>query len=199
MDWYRRHFVQTPELQYEDIVTEAFGAPAGCNGLLLLPYLFGERAPMWDAQARGAFIGISNRHEKPHFARALLEGIVYSLYHSLGIMEELSGTAGPVYASGGFTRSPRWVQLLTDVFAKEVRVSGHGDASSVGAAMMGMKAMGVISDWAAAEKHLPVHRTYQPKSTQTTVYHRNFSLYAQLYERLEPAMHTLAEWQRTNP
>ncbi len=194
LDWYRHHFLKE-DITYDDVLKSAFSAEAGCRGLLFLPYLQGERSPMWDAKARGGFIGITNNHEKQHFARAILEGICYSLYHSAEIIEEITDGIKEVYVSGGFTQSKEWVQLITDVFNKKVKVSGHGDASSVGAAILGMKAIGVIKDWKEAEKHIPITATYTPKKRQTKIYHRNFELFAKMYDTLCPAMHEIATWQ----
>ncbi len=198
LDWYRHRFLKE-DIPYDDVLKEAFSAEAGCRGLLFLPYLQGERSPMWDARARGAFIGISNTHEKPHFARAIIEGICYSLYHSARIIEEITDGIKEVYVSGGFTRSEKWIQMLTDIFEKEVKVSGHGDASSAGAAILGMKALGIIKDWKEAEKHIPITTTYSPKKDQTKIYHRNFELFAKMYDILCPAMHEIAEWQTIQP
>lgn len=196
LDWYRFHFLKlrAENMTYDEVISEAFHAEAGCKGLLFLPYLLGERAPMWDARARGGFIGISHLHEKQHFARAIIEGICYSLYHNTGILQKMNNIRG-IYVSGGFTRSRQWVQMLTDIFGQEVKVSGHGDASSVGAAILGMKALGMINNWEEAEQHLPVTATYRPEEKQTAIYRRNFALYARLYNMLEPAMHLIAEWQ----
>lgn len=196
LDWYRLQFLkmQPDELTYDEVIKEAFTAETGCKGLLFLPYLLGERAPMWDPGARGGFIGISHLHEQQHFARAIIEGICYSLYHNAGIIKK-SNPIQRIYASGGFTRSRKWVQMLTDLLGQEVNVSGQGDASSVGAAIMGMKALGIINNWAEAEQYLPVAATFKPQEEQTAIYRRNFSLYAQLYDMLKPAMHEVAEWQ----
>ncbi len=201
LDWYRLHFLRKrPEaLSYDDVIDEALRAEPGARGLLFLPYLLGERGPMWDARARGAFVGIANYHEKAHFARAIIEGICYSLYHNVAVLNKESGKHEDIYVSGGFTRSPEWVQLLTDLFGQEIKVSGHGDASSVGAAILGMKALGMINHWREVEKHIPITASYLPAQEKTAVYRRNFSLYARLYDMLCPAMHEIADWQETTP
>lgn len=197
LDWYRIHFLKEniDTLSYDDVIRNAFSAETGCRGLLFLPYLLGERAPMWDARARGGFIGIANYHEKQHFARAIIEGICYSLYHSAKIIDQITHDIRGVYVSGGFTHSKEWIQMLTDLFDKEVKVSGHGDASSVGAVILGMKALGIIDQWQEAEKHLPITATYTPQQNRTAIYRRNFDLFAKMYETLRPAMHEIAGWQ----
>ena len=105
---------------------EADGVPPGCEGLIFLPYLQGERAPVWDADARGVFFGVRSVHDHRHFTRACLEGVSYSLFQ---IGDSLAETIGPIehiYASGGFTRSDVWLQLVADVFHKESRVTRGG-------------------------------------------------------------------------
>lgn len=196
LDWFRYHFMKGSgeEESYDDFLKESFTAEPGSNGLLFLPYLQGERSPMWDARARGAFLGMHYRHERKHFMRAILEGICFSLYDSANILEKESSIKN-VYVSGGFTHSTDWVQLLTDLFGKEVNVSGHGDASSVGAALLGMRAMKVISSWKEAEKFVPVTKTYKPHKNNTKIYRRNFEVFSKMYEILKPTMHEIADWQ----
>jgi gluconokinase len=150
---------------------------------------------MWDARARGAFIGIHYKHERKHFMRAVLEGICFSLFDSVRILETPKRPISNVYVSGGFTRSPAWVQMLTDTFNKEVKVSGRGDASSVGAALLGMRALGIISSWDQADKFIPVTKTFTPRKKEADLYHRNFEVFSRMYETLMPTMHEIAGWQ----
>jgi gluconokinase len=201
LDWFRFHFMKESgkEESYSDFLEEAFKANAGSNGLLFLPYLQGERSPMWDARARGGFIGIHNRHERKHFMRAVVEGICFSLYDSANILEHSSASIKDVYVSGGFTRSDKWVQMLTDLFNKKVKVSGLGDASSVGAAILGMRALEMISSWKEAEKFIPVTKIFIPQKNEHTLYRRNFEVFSKMYELLKSTMHQIADWQEDIP
>lgn len=196
LDWFGGHFMEEggKEGRYDRFLKEAFSARPGSRGLLFLPYLQGERSPMWDARARGAFLGISYLHERKHFMRAVVEGICFSLFDSAHILEKAT-TIKNIYVSGGFTRSPEWVQLLTDLFAREVKVAGHGDASSTGAALMGMRAVKAIHSWKEAEKFVPVIRSFKPGKGNTAIYRRNFDLFSGMYETLAPMMHAVAGWQ----
>ena len=196
LDWFRYHFMKesAKEESYDDFLKEAFSAEAGSNGLLFLPYLQGERSPMWDAHARGAFLGIHYHHERKHFMRAIIEGICFSLYDSANILDKDSSIK-TIYVSGGFTQSDAWVQLLTDLFGKKVRVSGHGDSSSIGAALLGMRAMKVIDSWKAADEFVPVTKTYKPQKKNTAIYRRNFDVFSKMYEILKPTMHEVSGWQ----
>ncbi len=197
LDWFRHQFMKENDRQesYDDFLKEAFDAEPGCNGLLFLPYLMGERSPMWDSRARGAFLGIHIEHERKHFMRAVLEGICYSLYDTASLMERSGLPVKTIYASGGFTRNPEWVQMLTDLFDKKVRICDRGDASSVGAALLGMRAMGILSSWEDAEKYTTADKSFVPDKKKTKIYQRNFELFSKMYDTLKTAMHEITTWQ----
>jgi gluconokinase len=198
LDWFQSHFMDRAgtKKSYGDFLRLAMKAEPGSRGLLFLPYLHGERAPMWDARARGAFVGMHGEHKRMHFMRSVIEGICFSLYDIVHVMETPRTSVDRVYVSGGFTRSATWVQMLTDVFDKEVVVSGQGDASSVGAALLGMRALKMVDSWEETDRYVRVTRTFKPRKEYTSVYRRNYALFATLYESLRPAMHEIAGWQR---
>ncbi len=169
-------------------IAEADHVPPGCGGLIFLPYLQGERAPVWNADAKGVFFGVRSLHDHRYFLRACLEGVSYSLYQ---IGDSLSETVGPIehiYASGGFTRSAVWLQMVADIFGKKVHVTGLADASAIGAAMIGMYACGLISDPGAAASLVTVVQTYEPNAELYTVYRKNYQIFIQLYGRLKDLM-----------
>ena len=169
-------------------IAEADHVAPGCEGLIFLPYLQGERAPVWNADAKGVFFGVRSLHDHRHFLRACLEGVSYSLYQ-IGV--SLAETVGPIehiYASGGFTRSTVWLQMVADIFGKKVHVTGLADASAVGAAMIGMYACGLISDPGAAASLVTVVQTYEPNAALHTVYRENYQIFTQLYGRLKDLM-----------
>lgn len=197
LDWFRTHFMHATKTResYTAFLKQAMKAAPGSRGLIFLPYLQGERSPMWDSRARGAFIGIHSEHERMHFMRAVLEGICFSLYDTVNIMDREGSRVNDVYVSGGFTRSPDWVQMLTDLFDKPVKVTSQGDASSIGAVLLGMRAMKVIDSWKQTAPYVKVVKTYRPHKRQTETYRRNFELFAPMYALLRPAMHQIADWQ----
>ena len=107
------------------LVEEAEGTPAGAHGLLFLPYLAGERAPIWDSRASGAFFGIRNSHTRAHFTRAILEGVAFSLRQIAELTWSVSQrTAAAVRVSGGASRLRLWNQIKADVLETEVCVRG---------------------------------------------------------------------------
>jgi gluconokinase len=169
-------------------IAEADQIAAGCEGLIFLPYLQGERAPVWNAGAKGVFFGVRSLHDHRHFLRACLEGVSYSLYQ-IGV--SLAETVGPIehiYASGGFTRSAAWLQMVADIFGKKVHVSSVADASAIGAAMIGMYACGLISDLGVAASLVTVVKTYEPNAALHAVYQENYHIFTQLYGRLKDLM-----------
>jgi len=131
-------------------LAEADTVPAGCEGLIFLPYLLGERAPVWNSDAKGVWFGIRSSHGQRHFLRSVLEGISYSLYQIGVSLEETVGPIQHIYASGGFTQSAVWLQMIADVFHKKVCVTGVADASAIGAALMGFYALGILGSPSAA-------------------------------------------------
>jgi len=127
---------QTGRDVYDILTEEAAQAPAGCEGLLFLPYLTGERAPHPDPLARGAFVGLTVRHGKAHLARAVLEGVSYGLRDSLELMKALGIVSTQVRVSGGGARSALWRQILADVFNTEIVTVNVTEGAAFGAALL---------------------------------------------------------------
>jgi gluconokinase len=174
--------------EWQRRVSEADGVPPGCEGLIFLPYLQGERAPVWDADARGVFFGVRSVHDHRHFTRACLEGVSYSLYQIGASVTATTGPIGRIYASGGFTRSDIWLQMIADIFNKEVALSGVADASAIGAAIMGFLAVGLIDNLDAAKGLIHVVRTFEPDAGRHASYQENYRVFTQLYGRLQDLM-----------
>jgi gluconokinase len=176
------------EEEWQRRVTEADEVPPGCEGLIFLPYLQGERAPVWNADARGVFFGVRSVHDRRHFTRACMEGVSYALFQIGDSVAKTTGPIARIYASGGFTRSDMWLQMIADVFDKEIELSGAADASAIGAAIMGFLALGLIDDLDAAKDLIHVVRTYKPSAARHAIYQENFRIFAQLYGRLHDLM-----------
>ena len=170
------------------LVAEADSVAPGCEGLIFLPYLLGERAPIWNAEATGVFFGVRSNHEQRHFMRAVLEGVSYSLRQIGASLEETIGPIRQIHASGGFIRSASWLQMIADVFFKKVLVMGAADASATGAAMLGWKAIGVINDLETAAGLARPAAEYEPDAGRHSAYEKNYRLFTQLYERLKDLM-----------
>ncbi len=187
LQWFSKAFL--PWSDYNDFLKTAFTAPPGSDGLICLPYLLGERAPVWDPKARGAFVGIQQQHGAAHFQRALIEGICFGLYSVGEALESAVSPIREVTVSGGFTASPLWIQLLADIFQKPMILHQDEDASALGAALLGWHALEKIDAWqfdpAAAA------RVFEPGAEHLAVYRRNFKAYSLLYQQLKEAMEIL--------
>lgn len=130
LEWLRRDVFESP-LKPDAFARLAEEAPPGADGLLFIPYLQGERAPVWNPEVRGAFHGITSRHRQPHFVRAVMEGVLFNLKL---IADAMNTPIESLHASGGFANSRAWVQMLADIFQKPVYVQQGGvDASVLGA------------------------------------------------------------------
>lgn len=191
VQWYIGEFLGkkgTDPKELSDLLAAADTVAPGCDGLVFLPYLQGERAPIWDADAKGVFFGIRSAHGQRHFMRAVLEGITYSLFQVGESLEETIGPIEHIYASGGFTHSATWLQLVADVFSKKVYVTNVADASAIGAAILGLYALGITGDLEASAEMIRVQETYEPDEGRHRIYQERFAVFAQLYDRLKDLM-----------
>ena len=179
---------------YDLLIAQAAAVPAGSQGLIFLPYLQGERAPIWDAAARGVFFGIGIHHSQAHFCRAVLEGILFNIYQIGRALEAASGPIREIHAGGGFARSRFWVQLLADIFQKKVYITETIESSAWGAALLGLEAL----QWQAGPgEALPGknQQEFVPDPEKHAVYQQNFSIFEKLYPLLKAPMAQMQDWQ----
>jgi gluconokinase len=198
LKWYAENFLHRSfekASDFEWFVNEASQVPAGSEGLVFLPYVQGERAPVWDAEAKGIFFGIHSGHTQTHFMRAIVEGICYSLYQVAESIECCIGEIKRVYASGGFIRSVQWLQILSDVFNKRIDVMNASDASAVGAAILGLKALGVMNNLADAKSFFTISESILPNESNHLLYKKYMAIYNRLYEQSKESFHLLHELQ----
>ena len=182
---------------YELLLHQAATVPPGADGLLFMPYLLGERAPIWDAQARGVFFGINPNHTKAHFTRALLEGIIFGVYQVSQALEETTGPIDLIYANGGFARSAFWVQLAADISGKKVCVQETVESSAWGAALLGLQALG-IKPTPPEPAALPGNHVFLPNLEHHARYKKNFHIFEKLYPLLKEPMSLVSQLQETN-
>ncbi len=187
LQWFSKAFL--PWSDYNNFLKTAFTAPPGAEGLLCLPYLLGERAPVWDSEARGAYVGIGQQHTSAHFQRALIEGICFGLYNVAEALESVVTPVKEVTVSGGFTASPLWIQLLADIFQKPMLLHQDEDASAIGAAMLAWHALGKADAWQF--NAMAAARVFEPENTHRALYMRNYKAYTLLYNQLKAVMEVL--------
>jgi gluconokinase len=177
----------------EESITQIFAlaaqAPTGTEGLIFLPYLFGERAPIWDANAKGVFFGIQKKHTQAHFFRAVLEGIMFALYSVGKVLEDenfVRGKEKVIYATGGFTKTDFWVQMLADIFNQRVIVPNSSEGTAIGACILAMKALGEITQLSEARHLIRTEKVFFPNPQAHQIYQKNFEIFEKLYTALKP-------------
>jgi len=186
--WFLDVFMDTglsDEEKMKDILKKAADVPAGAGGLIFLPYLYGERAPVWDASAKGVFIGVSSIHKKEHFMRAVLEGISFSLLQIIKSMEETGEPVHTIFANGGFIQSSLWVKILADVLNKKIVVSHAADASAMGAIFIAMKFLGSLKDWRDVKSFIEADEQFDPDPLLHKQYSANYAIFEHLYGKLK--------------
>jgi xylulokinase len=178
---------------YEYITAAAETIPAGAEGLTFLPYLTGERTPHKDPYAKGAFVGLSLRHSRAHMARAVLEGVAYSMRDSLEIMHEMGVPITQVRASGGGARSPIWRQIQADVNKTPLVTTNIDEGPAYGAALLAMVETGLYkSVEEACDAIIKVVDTCQPDASLANRYDEGFTLYQDTYKALAPGFRRAA-------
>jgi gluconokinase len=157
--------------------------PPGADGLLCLPYLLGERAPLWDPELRGAFVGLSIRHGQGHVLRALLEGVAFQLATVLGLVEGLGRPVAALRADGGFTRSRLWLQIMADVLGRPLELPRTLEGACRGAALLALEALG-LGDAFALASATPVDRTIRPDAATVATYRDALDRFVRARDRL---------------
>jgi xylulokinase len=174
---------------YDDLAAQAATAPPASEGLVFLPYLFGERSPHLDPRARGVFLGLTARHTRAHLTRSVMEGVVFSLRQSLDIVRELGVPITEIRATGGGARNPLWLQLQSDIYGVPVMKMAVDEGPAYGAALLAGVAAGVFRDLGEACGSVEVSGKYEPKPEQAEIYEDAYLLYRDLYPALMPLMH----------
>jgi xylulokinase len=178
---------------YDILTREAATAPAGCEGLIFLPYLTGERTPYPDANARGTFFGLTVRHNKSHMVRSVMEGVAYSLRDCIELFRDLAIPITQVRGVGGGARSPLWRQILADVFGTELVTINVVDSTAFGAGLLAGVGTGVyasVPEACAATVRI-VDRT-DPVAANQATYNEYYPVYRSLYRALKPAFDAVA-------
>lgn len=197
--WFREQFcgtdtagAQATGADVHAVLERAAAAlPPGSDGLVFLPYLMGERSPVWDGRASGAFVGLNLFHTRAHCWRAVLEGVTYALRHNIeacraeGLREEL-------IVVGGAAQSDLWVQIIADVTGRPVLTIAENVEAAMGAALLAAFGSSCVDAATARKGWTTLVPRAQPRPAAQAVYDRLFGIYAGLYPSLRPAMHALA-------
>jgi gluconokinase len=143
------------------------------------------------------FFGLSLNHRKEHMIRSVLEGVIYSMYSVALALESLAGEAKEIRASGGFSRSPLWRQILADVFGNEVTIPVHYESTCLGAAILGMWALGEIDSFEEAQDLAGAVNRHRPIVENVNTYRKLMAIYRRVYDHLLDEFEAIAEFQRS--
>lgn len=170
--------------------------PIGAHGLIFHPFLNGARAPLWDANARGSFIGLNGLHTRSDMLRAVMEGINMNIYSVFKTVCELSGTPKRVIATGGFAKSEIWKQILADILNIPVLVPIAYESGTLGAAVIAMKSLGLIDDLSRVKDFVGPMKTYQPNAHNAAIYKKYLSTFEKIEKQLKPIYQDISNLQK---
>jgi gluconokinase len=169
--WLRdKLFAGAARMEYDELTALAEAVAPGADGVLVLPYLTAERAPSWDGRLGGAVLNIDLRHGTGHVVRAALEGVAFQLRMVADAMTDVGCAIDRLHASGGFTASRLWVQILADVLGREIVVPLESEGSSLGAVMLGLVALGLVEDLDAVSTRVPFGASVSPQPANAAAY-----------------------------
>lgn len=197
MRWFEKEFADfersreketgTSSLNQLNIIAEKI-AP-GCDGLVFLPYMAGERSPIWNPYAKGVFYGLDFSKTKAHMVRACMEGVAFSLRHNLDVAREAGAEVKVLRAMGGSANSVLWTQIKSDVTGKEIIVPSSDTATTLGAAVLAGVGTGFYRDYEEAVALTVCEtRRHEPCLLNRGVYDKTYDTYLRLYRALEGLM-----------
>lgn len=170
---------------YDVLNEEAAAVPRGAEGLLFLPYLMGERTPIWDVNARGVLFGLSLNHARGHVVRAAMEGVAFALYHSFETLGEAGlGVNYPLVLNEGGAKSTLWRRIITDVFDVPTVLLERRTGAPYGDAILAGVATGVFEDFSVARQWATTIDPMEPDPEAHADYMERFALFKQVYQDL---------------
>ena len=194
LDWLRR--VAAPDLSIPELLEEAAGAPPGAGGLVFLPYLVGERSPLWDADARACFVGLDAGHTRGHLARAVLEAAGHVIKHIAEPIEAAGVLVAEMRPCGGGAKSDLWNQIKADTTGFAVAVPEEVETAVVGAGILGSVGVGYRDDLEdAMTAMVRVRRHYEPDPGAAERHATMYAAYRDLYPALKQPFDDLARYR----
>lgn len=178
---------------HQDVLSAVAAVPAGANGLVALPYLLGERTPIFDRNARGVFFGVGREHGAAHLTRALLEGAALGLRQIVQVFESLGGQASEIAVSGGTARAGVWNQIKANATGLPVMVPEVHEAGVLGAAMLARAAVTGAPLTAVATEMARFQEPVLPDPARKAVYDDIYPLFLDLYGRMREPFQNLAK------
>ncbi|KAF1007009.1 MAG: Xylulose kinase [Pseudomonas fluorescens] len=200
VSWFREQFCQAEEQQARDtgqdslvlLEQAATRVPAGSEGLLFLPYLMGERSPVWDDRASGSFVGLNLYHSRIHLYRAVLEGVSFALRHNIEAGTRGAQSLDPrLIVVGGASHSDLWMQIIADVTRYPVYTIVQEVEAALGAALLAAHTVGLVDEVQMQTGWVQLELRAEPQPEHVRAYDRAFADYLQVYPALKPVMHSL--------
>ncbi len=182
---------QGGENAYSVMARDAASVPAGCGGLIMLPYILGERSPIYDIHARGVLFGLTGEHDRRYINRAALEAVAYSVRQHIELFRSRGLSPESITIAGGGTKNPVWMQIVADVTGLPVVVSQPWQTASYGDAVMAAIGSGSLEGFRDLDSVMPANREVLPNKDNRAVYDRLYPIYTELYQRNKDLMHTL--------
>jgi xylulokinase len=190
LEWYGESILGGADT--ENLIDEAARVSAGADGLVFLPYLAGERSPIWDPNARGILVGLTMAHGRAHVTRAILEGAALALRHVASPILAAGLRIDELRVTGGTARNDAWNQIKADVLGVGVAVPGILETAVLGAAIVAAVGIGWQSDVVTAiGSMVGIDHRLEPNARNRARYDELFDVYAELWPRLAPSVHRL--------
>ncbi len=202
LQWFRNNFcademsvasrMEVDPYYLMDLETEK--APIGANRLIYLPYLMGERSPLLDQNARGAFVGLSAMHTKRDMLRAIMEGVMYSQRQCLDVLRGMGVLSSEMLACGGGGTSKVWRQMMADIYSLPVATVQNREGPALGAAILAGVGAGVYKSVPeACDQIIRTNPSQQPIAQNSDRYEQFYALYCSLYPALKDGYAKLAK------
>ncbi|MGN6483184.1 MAG: FGGY-family carbohydrate kinase, partial [Thermomicrobiales bacterium] len=176
---------------YAALAALADAVPPGADGLICLPYFAGERTPLNDPDARGAFVGLTLRHTRAHLYRSVLEAIGFGLRMNLDVMEEMSARPDRLVAVGGGAQNRTWLQIVSDITGMAQVLPARTVGASFGDALLAGLATGIVESDTAFERWVRTAEVIEPDPAHRATYDEAYSIYRSLYPGLKQDLHRL--------
>ncbi len=191
LNWFKKTFA--PEESFVELLKGVKDIKPGSDGLLFAPYISGERTPYTDSNIRGTFLGMDIAHTRDHFARAVLEGITFSLKDSYELMKKHSNTEfSQIVSVGGGAKNPDWLQMQADIFNAPVVTLETEQGPAMGAAMIAAVGAGWFSDFEACSKEFVKYKSeVKPNPEAVAQYEKVYANYQEVYPTIKDLSHKL--------
>ena len=183
LKWFKQEFGQ--DMSFDELTKLAEDVAPASDGVTFLPYMAGERSPIWNPDAKGVYYGLSFDKTKGHMIRATLEGVAYSLQHNLITAEETGVKVESLNAMGGAANSELWVQIKADITGKTINVPTSDTATTLGAVILAGIGCGLYKSYdEAVDKTIVITRTQTPNQENMKIYKKGMERYLKLSEAL---------------